>query len=72
MQRKSSSKTPLHKIAELSSIGLRLPSSIAIGLFMGYYLDKLFGTQPWLLLIFLLLGIASGMISLLKGIKKYQ
>jgi len=72
MQRKPSSKTPFHKIAELSSIGLRLPSSIAIGLFMGYYLDKLFGTQPWLLLIFLILGIASGMISLLKGIKKYQ
>jgi len=72
MQRKPSSKTPPYKIAELSSIGLRLPSSIAIGLFMGYYLDKLFGTQPWLLLIFLILGIASGMISLLKGIKKYQ
>ncbi len=72
MQRKPSSKTPIHKIAELSSIGLRLPSSIAIGLFMGYYLDKLFGTQPRLLHIFLLLGIASGMISLLKGIKKYQ
>lgn len=72
MTEKPPQKTNFRKIAELSSIGLMLPSSIAIGLFMGYYLDKLFGTHPWLLLIFLLLGIASGMISLLKGIKKYK
>ncbi len=71
MTEKPFRKPDFRKIAELSSIGLRLPSSIAIGLFTGYYLDKLFGTQPWLLLIFLLLGIASGMISLLKGIKKH-
>lgn len=72
MTEKPPQKPNFRKIAELSSIGLRLPSSIAIGLFTGYYLDKLFGTHPWLLLIFLLLGIASGMISLLKGIKKFQ
>lgn len=31
-----------------------------IGLAMGYYLDKWLGTDPWLTLIFLLLGIVSG------------
>ena len=59
------------RLAELSSLGLMLPSSIAVGLFMGYLLDKLFGTHPWLLGIFTLLGVASGFISLLRGLKKF-
>ncbi len=31
-----------------------------IGLAMGYYLDKWLGTDPWLTLAFLMLGIVSG------------
>jgi ATP synthase protein I len=62
----------LRKIAELSSLGLMLPSSIAVGLFMGYLLDKLFGTHPWLLGIFMLLGVVSGFLSLIRGLKKLK
>jgi len=58
------------KLAVLSSLGLMLPSSIAVGLFMGYLLDKLFGTHPWMLSIFTLLGVASGFLSLFRGLKK--
>jgi ATP synthase protein I len=58
------------KVAALSSLGLMLPSSIAIGLFMGYFLDKLLGTDPWLLIIFTLFGVASGFLSLFRGLKK--
>jgi len=60
------------KLAELSSLGLMLPSSIAVGLFLGYVLDRWLGTHPWLLMIFTLLGVASGFLSLLKGLKKYN
>lgn len=35
-------------------------ASTFIGLAMGYYLDKWLGTNPWLTLIFLLIGIISG------------
>ena len=59
------------KVAEVSSLGLVLPSSIVIGLFMGYFLDKLLGTHPWMLIIFLLFGIASGFYSLIRGLNKY-
>lgn len=60
------------RIVELSSLGLMLPSSIAVGLFFGYFLDKLFGTHPLLLIIFLLLGIASGFYNLIRGLNKYK
>ncbi|MCX7972944.1 MAG: AtpZ/AtpI family protein [Candidatus Aminicenantes bacterium] len=65
-------KIPLRRWAELSSLVLTLPSSIAVGLFMGYYLDKWLKTQPWFLLIFTLFGVASGFLSLFRGLKKYQ
>lgn len=69
-------KNPLkfstRKIAELTSLVLMLPSSIAVGLFIGYFLDKLFGTQPWLLLLFTVLGVVSGFYSLLRGLSKYK
>ena len=63
-------KFNFRKLAALSSLGLMLPSSIAVGLFMGYFLDKLFGTHPWMLSIFTLLGVASGFLSLFRGLKK--
>ncbi len=60
----------IRRLAELSSIALILPSSIAVGLFMGYFLDKWLRTGPWLLLTFTILGIVSGLLSLLRAIKK--
>jgi ATP synthase protein I len=60
------------KLADLSSLAMMLPASIAVGLFFGYWLDKWLGTDPWLLMIMTLLGIASGLISLLRGISKYK
>ena len=47
-----------------------LPSSIAVGLFFGYLLDKWLGTRPWLLIIFTLLGVASGLMTLVRGINR--
>lgn len=72
MANKPFSKIDYRKIAELSSLVLMLPSSIAVGLFLGYFLDKLFETQPWLLLTFTLLGVISGFYSLLRGLSRYK
>ncbi len=44
----------------LSSVGITMVAATFIGLAMGYYLDKWLGTEPWLTLIFLLLGIVAG------------
>jgi ATP synthase protein I len=60
------------KLAELSSIGLLLPSSIIVGLFLGYILDRWLGTHPWLLLVFTVLGVVSGLLSLFRALKKYD
>lgn len=60
------------KIIEVSSLALMLPSSIVVGLFFGYILDKWLKTSPWMMLLFFFLGTASGLISLIRGINKYK
>ena len=47
-------------------------SSIIVGLFFGYVLDRWLGTAPWLLLVFTVLGVASGLLSLFRALKKYD
>ena len=43
----------------LSTIGLAMAFSIALGAVIGMYLDKKFGTKPWLLIIFFCFGVAA-------------
>lgn len=50
----------MRSLAFLSSIGISMVAASVIGLFIGYYLDKWLGTSPWMTLIWLGIGIASG------------
>jgi len=59
------------KLAAFSTVGLMFPTSIAVGFIMGYLLDKLLKTSPYLLIIFTLYGIAAGFVNLFKVSKKY-
>ena len=45
----------------VSSIGLLVLVSTAIGLGIGYWLDSKLGTTPWLAFILTLVGLASGL-----------
>ena len=54
------------KWAAYSTVGLMFPASIAVGFAIGYFLDKLFKTTPYLLIIFTLYGIAAGFVNLIK------
>lgn len=50
----------IKSVGFLSSVGISMVASCLIGLAMGYYLDKWLGTSPWMTLVFLGFGIASG------------
>lgn len=58
------------ELASHSSLGLTVAFSIFIGLFIGVYLDKRFGTNPWLMLIGLGFGIAAAFSNIVKAINK--
>ncbi|MDT8445105.1 MAG: AtpZ/AtpI family protein [Desulfuromonadales bacterium] len=50
----------MKSLSFLSSIGISMVAASFIGLFIGYYLDKWWGTTPWMTLTWLGFGIASG------------
>jgi ATP synthase protein I len=58
----------LRQLARLSSIGVALVAATAIGLAMGYGLDRLLGTSPWLTLTFTLFGIVAGFVNLFRDV----
>jgi ATP synthase protein I len=60
----------LKELAYFSSIGLSVALSIFIGLAIGVYLDRRFGTTPWLTLLFLGFGILAGYRNIGLAIKK--
>lgn len=43
-----------------AQIGLELAGAVLLGLFGGWWLDRRFGTLPWLTLAGALLGLAAG------------
>ena len=61
------------QFARVSAIGLEMGLSVAIGLAIGYFLDRYFHTKPWFTIIFLILGIVAAfrsLFSLAKDIDK--
>jgi ATP synthase protein I len=50
-------------------LSTELVSGLAGGGVMGWSIDKWLGTEPWFLLIFFILGIAAGIINVIKTAK---
>lgn len=59
-------------IGVLSTVGITLVVATLIGYYMGYYLDRFFGTSPWLTIIFLFFGIAAGFKNLFMAVKRVE
>jgi ATP synthase protein I len=57
----------VRQVGVLSGVGLTLVISTVLGLWGGYALDGWLGTKPWLMLVGLLLGIASGFVNLFRA-----
>jgi len=54
------------------TLGLEMGLSVAIGIGIGYYLDRVFKTSPILSIIFLLFGIAAGLKRLYEVYKRAE
>jgi ATP synthase protein I len=57
----------VRQVGILSGVGLTLVISTVLGLWGGYVLDRWLGSTPWLTVVGLLLGIASGFVNLFRA-----
>jgi len=49
-----------------SIVGIQFPVAMALGYFWGKWMDGVFGTEPWLTIIFSILGIIAGFVNLFR------
>ena len=49
-----------------------LVAGLVVGLLLGLFFDEWLGTGPWLMIVFLFLGVATGIMNVLKAAKKMQ
>jgi ATP synthase protein I len=50
----------MRTVGPLITVGFSFVFAIVIGAGLGWYLDKLFDTAPWLFLVFFAIGVAAG------------
>ena len=49
-----------------------LVAGVIVGGGIGWFLDGVFGTRPWLLIVFFFLGFAGGMLNLVRSAQRLQ
>lgn len=57
------------QLGKYSGLTFLIPACVLIGYVIGYFLDKAFGTS-FLKVVFLLLGVAAGLIELVRELNK--
>ena len=53
-------------------ISTELVAAVAVGAILGFILDNWFGTKPLLTIIFFIMGVAAGILNVIKSAKKMQ
>ena len=51
-------------------LGTELVAAVAVGTIIGFILDTLFDTKPWLIVVFFFLGAGAGMLNVIRAAKR--
>jgi ATP synthase protein I len=60
----------LYQGLSASSAGLELGISVGLGALFGSWLDGKLGTEPWMMLVFLLVGVIAGFRGVLRAVAR--
>ena len=66
-ENKGSNATSLGKALKIST---ELGAAVVVGATMGFLLDNWFDTKPWLTISFFFMGVAAGILNVIKSAKK--
>jgi len=58
-------------IGALSTVGISFVLAVGMGAMIGFYLDKWLGTGPWLFLLFILFGLAAGILNVYRTANRF-
>lgn len=69
IMKKETGKT-IRELGYFASLGMSVAFAVFIGLFIGIWLDKKFGTDPVIMFVGLAVGIAAGFNNIIRAGKK--
>ncbi|MGE5237205.1 MAG: AtpZ/AtpI family protein [Chloroflexota bacterium] len=69
---KKPEKSVLKQVFEASTVGIHLVLSTFFGLAIGYGLDRLFGSFPYLSIFFFIVGVVAGFREVLRVARKAE
>ena len=53
-------------------LSTELVAAVAVGVIIGFILDKTFDTKPWFILIFFFVGVIAGITNVIRSAKNMQ
>ena len=59
-------------IGHAFKISTELLAAVIVGTIIGFILDNWFGTKPWLILIFFFMGVAAGIVNVVRSARNMQ
>ena len=65
-------KTNSSNLGSAFKISTEFVAAVVVGSIMGFILDNLFGTKPWLIIIFFIIGVIAGMLNVIRSAKLMQ
>lgn len=68
---KKSLADSMRTLGALSTVGFSFVLAIVIGAAFGWWLDKQFGTSPWLFFLFFFLGLVAGVLNVYRTAGKF-
>jgi ATP synthase protein I len=61
-------KSSLGSLGALSAVGFAFVLAVGIGFLIGYWLDRWLGTSPWFMLAFFFIGLAAGIVNVVRTV----
>ena len=59
-------------IGQAFKLSTELVAAVLVGTIIGFILDNWFDTKPWLIIIFLFVGVVAGILNVIRSAKKLQ
>ena len=69
---KISDNAPSSKLGIAFKMSTEMVAAVVVGTIIGFILDILFGTKPWLILIFFFVGVVAGILNVFRSAKSIQ
>ena len=65
-------KTNSSNLGSAFKISTEFVAAVVVGSIIGFILDNLFGTKPWVIIIFFIIGVIAGMLNVIRSAKLMQ